>query len=42
MRQTLIPFEQLAPEEVARDNAVVETTRTLMQEAAAKKRKSRT
>ena len=41
-RKTLIPFEQLSPEEVAKDNAVVETTRTLMKEAAAKKRKSRT
>jgi hypothetical protein len=39
-RKTLVPFEQLAPDEVAKDNAVVETTRTLMKEAAAKGRKS--
>ncbi len=39
-RKTLVPFDQLAPDEVAKDNAVVETTRTLMKEAAAKKRKS--
>lgn len=39
-RKTLVPFDQLAPDDVAKDNAVVETTRTLMKEAAAKKRKS--
>lgn len=39
-RKTLVPFEQLGADEVAKDNAVVETTRALMREAAAKKRKS--
>jgi len=39
-RRTLVPFEQLGPDEVAKDNAVVETTRALMKEAAAKQRKS--
>ncbi len=38
-RKTLVPFDQLAPDEVAKDNAVVETTRLLMKEAASGKRK---
>lgn len=40
-RKTLVPFDQLGPDEVAKDNAVVETTRVLMKEAAAAKRKKR-
>jgi voltage-gated potassium channel Kch len=40
-RKTLVPFEQLDPSEVAKDNAVVETTRALMKEAASAKRKKR-
>ena len=38
-RKTLVPFEQLAPDEIAKDNAVVETTRLLMKEAASGKRR---
>jgi hypothetical protein len=38
-RRTLVPFDQLDPTEVAKDNTVVETTRALMKEAASGKRK---
>ena len=34
-----MPFDQLDPTEVAKDNTVVETTRALMKEAASGKRK---
>ena len=38
-RRTLVPFDQLDPTEIAKDNTVVETTRALMKEAASGKRK---
>lgn len=43
LRPQLVPFDQLKPEEIAKDNAVVQTTRKLMEEAAvaAKKRKKK-
>lgn len=39
MRKTLVPFDQLDPTEIAKDNTVVETTRSLMKEAASGKKK---
>lgn len=39
MRKTLVPFDQLDPTEIAKDNTVVETTRALMKEAASGKKK---
>lgn len=38
-RKTLVPFDQLDQTDVAKDNTVVETTRTLMKEAASGKRR---
>ena len=38
-RRTLVPFDQLDPTEIAKDNTVVETTRALMKEAASGKRR---
>lgn len=38
-RPTLVPFDQLSAEDAAKDNAVVETTRALMKEAAARQKK---
>ncbi len=38
-RRTLVPFDQLDPTEIAKDNTVVETTRALMKEAATGKRR---
>lgn len=38
-RRTLVPFDQLDPTEVAKDNTVVETTKALMKEAASGKRR---
>jgi hypothetical protein len=40
-RQTLVPFDQLDADEIAKDNAVVETTRTLMKEAASQKNRKK-
>lgn len=41
MRPTLVPFDQLKPDEIAKDNAVVQTTRKLMEEAAAAAKKKK-